>query len=201
MRRALMFDISLPSSFIRQSPPAASPSASMAIVVRRPLPAIQPRLITTPLPIPEHDLSQFATTPPATRIRIACDLIPWTIEVRGRTTLPNDPTSFVRVIDVLDGIYTSLREGVTSAEWNRAERAFRDQVKKAYSRRCHVSRSFTLTGYEEKQGVRRIDYLQEKTMFLGLTIKSPGGGTSDGTRTSVVEDSAWVMMLGPRPNP
>lgn len=199
-RSALMFDLSLPSSFIRQYPPSPSLPSSMSVVVQRHPPAIQSRPIMAPHPIPEHDLAQFATTPPVTRIRIACDLLPWIIDVRGRTTLPNDPRSFVRVVDILDGIYTSLRTGVTSGEWNRTERTFRDQVKKTYSRRCHASRPFTLTGYEEKQGVRRIDYLQDKKMFLGLTMKGPAGGGSDRTQSSDVDVSTWVMMVGPSPN-
>lgn len=183
--RTLKFDISLPTSFILQYPSSALPSAM--VVRRQPFPpcyTIPPQ----PRPILNHDLSQLATTPPVTCMRIITDLIPWSIIIRGRTTMANDPNSFVRVHDVLDGIYKSLREGVSNDEWNRVPKSFRDRVKKAYSRRCQASLPFTLKGYEEKQGIRRVDYLREKTMFLGLALKIPDKRD---------EEITWIMMLAP----
>ncbi|KAF8576678.1 hypothetical protein K439DRAFT_1238724, partial [Ramaria rubella] len=111
----------------------------------------------------DTDLHQYATTPPVTHMKVVTNLLPWAIHVNA-----NDPKSFIRVVDVLETIYRSLRTGISPNEWNRAQNPFRNQVKKAYHRRCQVSRPFTLDGYEEKQGVRRVDYLHDKTMFLGL---------------------------------
>lgn len=158
---------------------------------------IQLRGVTrSPQPIPEHELSQSATTPPVVHLRIITEHIPWTIDVRGRTSLQNDPSSRVRVVDVLEAIHKSLRTGITNEEWNRLQKTSRDQIKKAYSRRCLASRAFALTGYEEKRGVRRVDYLEDKTMFLGLTMKPPVEQNDGYMRRGNAEESTWVMMLG-----
>ncbi|KAF8522015.1 hypothetical protein JB92DRAFT_2888944 [Gautieria morchelliformis] len=203
MRPALNFDISLPVSFIRQNnPPSAAPSAS-AVVVRRQWIHPAPRATRPPpppQPIPQHDLAQFATTPPVTRMKIMTDLIPWSINVRGRTTSPsNDSESFVRVVDVLDGIYQSLRAGVADDEWRRVPKDFRDQVKLAYRRRCAASRPFTITGYEERQGVRRVDYLKDKTILLGLTMMKSAAEGESGSRDSEDGERTWILMLARRP--
>jgi hypothetical protein len=132
-------------------------------------------------------------------MRIVCDLIPWTIQVRGQNTLPNDPKSFVRVIDVLDAIHISLRVGVSNREWKHAPKSFRDQVKKRYLDRCRASHGYTLHGHEEKQGVRRVDWVLEESMFLGLMIEASNGEGGDRAgKIGTGEDSTWVMMLGPR---
>jgi len=195
MVRPLVHNIVLPPAFTRQSPPA--PSQSTAVTRWNPMSIPTSHAPASLTPIPEKDLSQYATTPPVIRMRIICDSVPWSIHVRGQNTLPDDANSFIRVRDVLDAIYKSLRTGVSGEEWENAPKSFRDQVKKAYLDRCRASREYTLNGYEEKHGVRRVDWFLRNTMFRGLMIKESDG--LDGERSGKISgESTWVMMVGPR---
>lgn len=187
----LVWDIVLPPSLasIRQCPPG---SLSTGAVQRHLIPSSHS--YGPPQPIPEQDLSHYATTPPVRRMRIVSDLIPWSITVRGQSTLPDDRDSFIRVVDVLYAIYHSLRIGVSEEEWNPTPKGFRNKVKKAHRARCHVSLAYTLNGYEKKQGLRRVDWFGEATVFMGL--KTPDGEGRPVT-VGVAEECTWVMVVWP----
>jgi len=125
--------------------------------------------------------------------------MPWTIHVRSSNTLSDGPDSFIRVGDVLDAIHKSLRIGVSSGEWSRTPKSFRDKVKRAYLERCRASRVYTLNGYEEKQGVRRVDWFVDATVFLGLMVQRPDGECSGRAGAAGAGgESTWVMMVKPR---
>lgn len=105
--------------------------------------------------------SQFATSPPVPIFRITCGIFPyreWTVEVRSARG--------VTVGDVLSALYRELRHRVTSAEWNGAPRSHQARVAEAFYAR---GRKAADPRYEQRAGVRRIDWLLKSTVFVGLT--------------------------------
>ena len=76
-------------------------------------------------------------------------------------------------LDVLYAIHNTLNVPVTPDEWNQLGHGSRKQQKvtRAYERRC------TRMGGGWEGGVRRIDWLGEKTRLIGVEVdKSAGGG-------------------------
>ena len=140
---------------------------------------------TTHSAIPSHTLSQPATDPPTpnnSRLVLRSDKFPWPVVVgpsgprftigpskRGKGSSANAITN----LDVLYAVNTTLLTPVTTEEWESLGRGSRKQQKatKAYEKRC------TRMGGGWEGGVRRIDYLGDKTRLIGVEVdKSAGGG-------------------------
>lgn len=110
-------------------------------------------------PIHEGYLSQVATYPYATELKITCKALgrfagTWVIKVKtGRT---------VSVGDVLKAVYEGLHTRMTHAEWAKLTENEAYEAARQYTRRCREAE------FERVQGVRRVDLLGKKHWFGGL---------------------------------
>ena len=76
--------------------------------------------------------------------------------------------------DVLDALYKTLRHRVTREEWASAPRAHQARIAESFYARVRASRD---PKYEERAGVRRIDWLLKSAAFVGLTPSVERGYT------------------------
>lgn len=100
-----------------------------------------------------------ATSPPAQAFRITCDLFPtrsWDINV-------SNPRG-VKVGDILIGLYQGLQRQMKRSEWVRVRREDQDRVAEAFYDR-HGRR---LLSNHLCSGVRRIDWLLKRSLFVGF---------------------------------
>ena len=125
--------------------------------------------------IPAHTLSEPATDPPtpsSARLILRSHKFPWTIVVTGagpRFTIGAPKPRRAPVITILDLLYavhTTLLTPITPEEWESLGTGSRAQqrVTRAYERRC------TRMGGGWEGGVRRIDWLGEKTRLVGVEV-------------------------------
>lgn len=79
-------------------------------------------------------------------------------------------------MDVLYAVHTTLMIPVTPEEWEALGQGSRAQQKvtRAYERRC------TRMGGGWEGGVRRVDWLGEKTQLVGVEVDRSGGGSGTG---------------------
>jgi hypothetical protein len=121
-------------------------------------------------------LSEPATHPPITRLRIICDVIPqWPIELQyspyaaaptlSPSPLSNSPVP-ITLGDVLIALHRSLQTRISHIDWARLSISEETAISRAYTRRCRSVPQ--LAQFEASQGVRRIDYLLDKVVFRGL---------------------------------
>lgn len=144
--------------------------------------AYEPRRITysnpSGVPLSEEELSQTATYPGVTRMVITCDELPeWDVVLEpyrerpynsGYLAVPADsaPAAPITVNDVLRAIHLRLQRQIVHSDWVKLSNDKATAVARAYTRRC---RTFPTTqAFEESQGVKRVDYLEDKYMFKGL---------------------------------
>lgn len=108
-------------------------------------------------------LDEAATSPPVSHLTIYCPHLPWTIRVEASSR-------HVTVNDVLVAIYHSLRRQLSPTEYallqngkdrDRAAQAYRDRYKRLRDGRAYDA--------EQSGGMRRVDFLMEKTRFGGLS--------------------------------
>lgn len=116
-------------------------------------------------------LHESALHPPVPYMKIVCSHLPWSISVEPTGKIP-----FVTVLDVLQAIYRSLRQNVLEAEFKTAPLNSQYAIDAAFKRRC-----MRLPGpdreTEHKKGLKRVDFLCEKTIFQGLASTSAGPET------------------------
>jgi len=135
--------------------------------------------------IPSHTLSQPATDPPtssSSRLILRSHKFPWPVVVTGsgpRFTIgpqkKGSKGNAITNLDVLYAVHQMLLTPATPEEWESLGHGTRAQQKvtKAYEKRC------TRMGGGWEGGVRRIDWLGEKTRLVGVEVdKSAGGGGS-----------------------
>ena len=118
--------------------------------------------------LPHAVLVEPATYPPLPYLVIVHKRLPWQIKL-----LPTNPSvAYVTVWDVLQGIPAFLRHPATKAEYDLIPTE-QDQsdVSSAYMRRCKASANFEA---ERVAGLKRVDFLQGRTKFYGLTGTSMG---------------------------
>ncbi|KAF8996993.1 hypothetical protein BDQ17DRAFT_1363769 [Cyathus striatus] len=127
------------------------------------------------IPVAQEELVQPATHPPITALRIVCDAIPqWPIELQYNPqyyTGVNPPP--ISLGDVLGSIHSYLQKSITHVEWAGLSQSDMRSVNIAYSRRCRSAGSLDAVHREEVAGIKRVDFLMEKTRFRGLT-RIPG---------------------------
>jgi len=100
---------------------------------------------------------------------IRCPHLPWTI-----TILPTN-TKYVTVRDVFDGIYRSLRHAALETEFQclpSAEAKY--SVNNAYTRRYKRLDNPQARELEKGKGLKRVDFLGERTLFTGLSSTMEG---------------------------
>ncbi|KAJ6485403.1 hypothetical protein C8R47DRAFT_538215 [Mycena vitilis] len=106
-----------------------------------------------------------ATFPPLPALTIRCRHIAWPIAVSA-----SQPTGFVSVLDVFTSVYTSLRLNVRRSEYDTLpEGDARHRVNAAYFARCALLTDEEARRIAALEGVKRVDFLQGKTRFLGLS--------------------------------
>lgn len=118
--------------------------------------------------ISSGELSQPATTPPVTRMRVVHHSIPqWPIDVELRyNEYALGTTPPITVGDVLYMIHRSLRRQISHADWAMLSHWKRTEVARAYTRR--YSSVPQMSQFEASKGVRRVDYLRDRHIFRGL---------------------------------
>ena len=130
------------------------------------------------------ELAQPATHPGIKKMTITCDMIPqWPLTIEqerdrgGFLTIPFTTRDDVPITlgDVLGKLHRHLQERITQVDWKRLRPSEEVAISKAYTRRCRTYAS--VEHLERNQGVRRVDYLLEKNMFVGLV---PASSSQDG---------------------
>ncbi|THH12530.1 hypothetical protein EW146_g7610 [Bondarzewia mesenterica] len=134
------------------------------------------------VPLIAFDLDQAATSPEILRLRIVCDAIPqWTLDlhVTGTTLHPRPRRErhsipYITAGDILEALHTHLHKQVTHEEWGRLSSTQEIDVSRAYTRR---HKSFPpMQQQQQKEGVKRVDYLLRNYYFKGLVWLSPDNG-------------------------
>jgi len=130
-----------------------------------PTSTIRPNLST----VPQHVLDEPATHPPVPSMIIRCARLPWKITVQPTNT------KHVTVRDVFDGIYRSLRLSALEAEFQCLPSvAAKQAVTNAYVGRYKLIDNPEARQHEKTKGLRRVDFLAERTRFTGLSSTSEG---------------------------
>jgi len=114
-------------------------------------------------------MSHQATWPPATRLRVICDLIPqWPIDLVLDDSLyvPGTVPPPIKVGDLLAAIHRTLHERITHDDWGRLTEEQVVAVSRAYTRRCRMLPQHEMT--ERKDGVKKVDFLLKNVWFRGL---------------------------------
>lgn len=115
-------------------------------------------------PFDDLDFAQFATTPPASLLRLVHPRLPWYIDIRQ--THPNGIT----VYDVIHQIYEELQQQILSRHYYNDVLSEKDrkEIAQAYHRRVDLLRS------GKENGILWIDFLGGEVIFEGLA-KAKGG--------------------------
>ncbi|KIK64379.1 hypothetical protein GYMLUDRAFT_240929 [Collybiopsis luxurians FD-317 M1] len=151
--------------------------------------------------IPSLTLSQPATDPSSmSRLVLRSSKFPWPIIVDAgcssssssqkktvpkfylggsgsSPTSPHAPSSSVSCADVLYAVHNTLAQPATPEEWNALGKGSHAQrkISRAYDRRCRSAGG----GWES--GIRRVDWLGEKTKLIGVEVdnKTEGSGVGN----------------------
>ncbi|KAJ7293885.1 hypothetical protein C8J57DRAFT_1270279 [Mycena rebaudengoi] len=176
---------SLPSSYGPWTPPAFTPylPTNGGIPAMHPVlcPASTPHLVfdvTLPAenvkPNPSYPLSPNilladATSPPLPSIVLTLPQLPrWPIIIK-----PSEGKS-VRVMDVIHGIYTSLRLGAAAADFQALPPHIQSLVTGAFVRRYTRMPDGTSAKLEKSKGLKRVDFLGAGVKFVGLSKSMEG---------------------------
>jgi len=123
-------------------------------------------------------LATQATEPGAHFMKIVCDEFPWPIIIE----LPRRET--ITVEHVLVHIYEALQESLTRDEWEDESKNRRKAMYRAMcSRLARGQPSYKVDGH-----VKRVDYLMDKTLFLGLKPVGPPDAPDE-----------WLLKVGSPP--
>ncbi|KAJ7493808.1 hypothetical protein FB451DRAFT_449185 [Mycena latifolia] len=120
------------------------------------------------------ELSEPAFYPPLTKLRILHPCIPyWPVDLNP---------SPIRLGDVLVALHRALQLRITHTDWETLSEEDKHAVARAWKQRYHAEagRSGVPPAHlrdreeaEKNQGVKRVDFLQGKTVFRGL-VRAPG---------------------------
>jgi hypothetical protein len=105
--------------------------------------------------------------------------------------------AFVTVADVLHALYRCLREAVNHAEFAILSSAKQRAVAQSYMTRCESLMDPVLRENERRKGVKRIDFLMDRTIFSGLSTSTLRPNTLDLNLASR-DASATAPILTPR---
>ncbi|KAI0760710.1 hypothetical protein C8Q74DRAFT_1372523 [Fomes fomentarius] len=149
--------------------------------------------------IPSHTLAQPATDPPTpagARLILRSHKFPWPVIVSASHSSPSSSSpsrprftvgppsshghsrpgtaegaSSISNLDVLYAVHNTLMTPITPEEWETLGHGSKEQQKvtRAYERRC------TRMGGGWEGGVRRIDWLGEKTWLIGVEVDKAAG--------------------------
>jgi hypothetical protein len=105
--------------------------------------------------------NQPATFPRVTHLRIVSQAFPWVINIHAR-----DKSAGVCCGEVIDGIAEYLEHLASKAEFQSLPVAKRHQVREAYNH--NRARAHGVPGGVLGDGLRRLDWLCQETMFGGI---------------------------------
>lgn len=119
------------------------------------------------------DLSQYATSPPATSLHIICGIFPadWPIKAHN----PHGVT----IYDVLHAIHSCLQLQIRPDEWDSLCAKQRERINKVFDTRWRVSDDPLRI---RAHGVLRVDCLLQHIRFGGLSV-------------SVVHENSCILTL------
>ncbi|KAG6858526.1 hypothetical protein C0993_005548 [Termitomyces sp. T159_Od127] len=114
-----------------------------------------PSLGRFPNPI---DLAQLATSPPVDRMRLFHPLLPWYIDVHEHQA------NGVTVYDVVQQVFFALQQPISARHYYNEElnSSVRERIAIAFGRRTQGDER------ERASGVKWVDYLEDKVVFVGL---------------------------------
>jgi len=94
--------------------------------------------------------------------------------------------------DVFDAIYDFLRQPLKDAELDDIPAERLAAIKRSFERRCR-DKAVELVEVEQRQGLKRVDFLAGKTVFCGLCL-APDLDVL--TQDSKADDCPWMLKLG-----
>jgi len=143
--------------FIAYEPHAPPP---VLYDLRYPIQSLEFPILNRPPMTP--DLSQVATDPPTTHMRLFHHRLPWFIDVE-----PSHPSA-ITIFDVLIALHEQLMEQIKGKDfWNRAlDDTDRERINRAFKMRCRLAGM--MSEEMREKGVRRVDYLGKAAVFVGL---------------------------------
>nr|VWP01202.1 Metacaspase-1 (EC [Ganoderma boninense] len=148
-----------------------------------------PQLPSAPKRLTDTLVCEPASHPPLPSLAIVCDYLPWTIVVvptpGARWAAP-----YVTVGDVLHTLYRTLRLGATEHELGALEPGLRGRVLQAYAARYRRVADPRVREAEKAKGVKRVDYLCDRTAFGGFA-PVPGGNPAKGLAPGTV----WALQV------
>ncbi|KAF8200086.1 hypothetical protein BJ912DRAFT_844203 [Pholiota molesta] len=105
-----------------------------------------------------------ATSPPLPSMSITIANFPWKFIVYASTH------NYVTFEDVVGTIYMSLRKNIKETEFRTVASATdQRRATRAYQQRYRRQRSTALYEEEKRGGMKRVDFLMERTRFAGLS--------------------------------
>jgi hypothetical protein len=113
-----------------------------------------------PRKLPDDIASAAATMPAVPKLRLVAKECPWAITVKN--------PEGVTVTDCLEAVYTALDQPMTEGEWWIAQDEERAKILETYKHNCSDAAG-TPKKRKLEEGVKRIDYLGERTLVVGLT--------------------------------
>lgn len=129
---------------------------------------------TTRTAVPLDTLSQPATDASDHRLAFESDKFPWPIHVSSTSGTKGPGRGFKRVpitnLDILRAVHAALLIRVTPEEWAATPKAKQRKITHAYEKRCVVF------GGDWDSGVRRIDWLGDKTRLAGVEVHKNHNG-------------------------
>ncbi|KAF8172680.1 hypothetical protein BJ912DRAFT_859949 [Pholiota molesta] len=116
-------------------------------------------------PISARAWKEPATSPPLPFLSITVANFPWRFSVYASNH------SYVTFQDVVETIYRSLRKNITEGEFRMAGASATDRRRatRAYEHRYRRQLSTRLYEEEKRGGMKRVDFLMERTRFAGLS--------------------------------
>ena len=128
-------------------------------------------------------LMETVTVPPIQSMVIQCPLLPWVIKVEPPKSKQRN---FIVVQDFFDCLYSTLHWPVTEDELNSVV----PPEQQYFVTNTFRQRTKSLSEYgglleEQKNGLKRVDFLGEYVMFDGLSADLNGGGVQ------------WLLQVSP----
>lgn len=161
-------------------PPSGSPILPYLESRLNPKLSIRERLIQYDLTLPPENalvhrgllrgfLNDQATYPPLPSMTIVCEALPH----RSISVVASQRGDGVTIMDVLCAIYTYLRASVSEADFKQLSTDAQHSASAAFQRRYRGIMDEKVYAIEKSKGLKLVDMLGQKKMFLGLRLRGP----------------------------
>lgn len=129
-----------------------------------------------------------AVDPPVNSMRLVCKDMPWIITIRKKEG------QAVTVGDVFEAIYLQLQEPIIHSEWRlMGAGSLRNKVVQRFQQRVEFLKAQGKP--DDSQGIRRVDYLLNRTAFVGIRQDNKAIGELVG---DIDITNAWLLILSER---